>query len=86
MKAFQEMGNMKPFFGILVTYDRKWIFLVNRSKRKVSVTRGQNVSDGLVHYEYLPVHQTHRAREGGLHLEIKIKQNEQNTNDSFEEA
>ncbi len=77
---------MRPFFGIMVTYERKLIFSVKRNKRKVSVTRFQNISDGLVHYEYFPVHQTHRVREGGLHLYIKIKQNEQNTNDSFEEA
>ncbi len=42
-KTLLEMENMRSFLDLLVTSDEKWIFSLNRSRRKVWVTRGQQV-------------------------------------------
>ncbi len=42
-KTLLDMENRRSFLDLLVTSDEKWIFSMNRSRRKVWVTRGEKV-------------------------------------------
>ncbi len=43
-KTLLEMENRRSFLDLLVTFDEKLIFSINRSRPKVWVTRGQQVT------------------------------------------